>query len=70
MTGSDLNQFGRSWTQNKLQILRGYLEAYTTALKKQNFTLIYVDAFAGTGYINPNSRDSRQAEPVWGLERW
>ncbi len=68
MTGTSLNQFGGSWTQNKLQILRGYLESYTTALKKQNFTLTYVDAFAGTGYINPDSRDSRQAEPVWGDE--
>ena len=68
MTSSDVNQFGGSWTRDKLQILRGYLEAYTTALKRQNFTLVYVDAFAGTGYINPSSRDSRQADPVWGDE--
>ena len=66
MTGNDLNRFGGSWTQIKLHILRAYLESYTTALKRQNFTLTYVDAFAGTGYINPDAQDSRQAEPVWG----
>ena len=66
VVSNDVNQFGGSWTRNKLQILRGYLESYTTALKKENFTLTYVDAFAGTGYIGPNSRNSRQADPVWG----
>ena len=68
MTTSDINQFGGSWTQTKLRILREYLERYTTVLKRQNFTLVYVDAFAGTGYINLNSGDDRQAEPVWGDE--
>ncbi|MDE2684848.1 MAG: three-Cys-motif partner protein TcmP [Chloroflexota bacterium] len=68
MTISDMNEFGGTWTQNKLQILRGYLESYTTALKKQDFNLVYVDAFAGTGYINPNSPDEKQAQPVWGEE--
>ena len=41
--------FGGPWTQEKLEILRGYLAAYTTALKDRPFKLIYVDAFAGTG---------------------
>ena len=39
--------FGSDWTSDKLQILRAYLDAYTTAMKNQPFTLIYVDAFAG-----------------------
>ncbi len=41
--------FGGPWTQQKLEILRRYLDAYTTALKNQPFMLTYVDAFAGAG---------------------
>ena len=41
--------FGGSWTRKKLEILRLYLNAYTTILKNQTFRLVYVDAFAGEG---------------------
>ena len=44
-------KFGGRWTHEKLQILEAYLDAYTTALKNQPFTLWYVDAFAGSGAI-------------------
>lgn len=44
--------FGGNWTKEKLNILDKYLSAYTIALKRQNFYKIYVDAFAGTGYVN------------------
>lgn len=44
-------QFGGSWTREKLRILEAYLDAYTTALKKTRFSLWYVDAFAGSGAI-------------------
>ncbi len=47
--------FGGPWTQEKLDILRRYLNEYTTVLKNQRFTLIYVDAFAGKGYWTPAS---------------
>lgn len=47
--------FGGPWTQEKLDILRRYLAAYTTALKDQPFRLIYLDAFAGTGSWTPRS---------------
>ena len=47
--------FGGPWTQQKLEILRAYLDAYTTALKDQPFRLIYVDAFAGEGFWRPGS---------------
>ena len=47
--------FGGPWTQEKLGILRRYLDAYTTALKKQRFRLIYVDAFAGSGNWRPGT---------------
>lgn len=42
--------FGDFWTEEKLAILKKYLSAYTIALKNQPFNLIYIDAFAGTGY--------------------
>ena len=44
-------QFGGRWTETKLEILEAYLDAYTTALKRKPFKLIYIDAFAGTGRI-------------------
>ena len=45
--------FGGDWTLQKLEILKNYLDAYTTALKDQPFQLIYVDAFAGEGVWRP-----------------
>lgn len=47
---ADLQSFGGHWTQKKLAKVKSYLAAYTTALKHMPFTLIYIDAFAGTGY--------------------
>lgn len=43
--------FGGDWTEEKLDILEAYLDAYTTALKNKSFHLVYLDAFAGTGRI-------------------
>ena len=47
--------FGGSWTETKLDILKGYLKAYTTIFnaneKAKHFDTFYVDAFAGSGYI-------------------
>jgi three-Cys-motif partner protein len=36
------------WAKQKLDALERYLDFYTTALKNQSFTRIYIDAFAGT----------------------
>ncbi|MCY4597724.1 MAG: three-Cys-motif partner protein TcmP [Bryobacterales bacterium] len=54
MTAGDHHQqqslnFGGQWTLEKLDVLETYLDAYTTALKNQQFRLMYIDAFAGTG---------------------
>jgi three-Cys-motif partner protein len=43
------HQFGGSWTVEKLDALRAYLEGYAQALKNQPFCRLYIDAFAGTG---------------------
>ncbi len=51
------HQFGGEWTTRKLEVLAGYLQTYTTALKKTPFQKFYIDAFAGTGY-----RDVRREE--------
>ena len=64
MTTSAMNEFGGPWTKQKLEILTEYLSGYTTVLKNQKFQLTYVDAFAGTGYINVNSPDARQGSPL------
>jgi three-Cys-motif partner protein len=47
------HRFGGPWTEIKLDVLRHYLTAYTTALKKQHFSLLYIDAFAGSGEYLP-----------------
>lgn len=41
--------FGGAWTEIKLDILKKYLNFYTTALKNKKFELLYIDAFAGSG---------------------
>ncbi len=50
--------YGGSWTIKKLDILEKYLNAYTTALKGQPFKLAYIDAFAGTGYLELDEKAS------------
>ena len=61
MAGRDKGQsteFGGPWTEEKLNILEKYLDAYTTALKQQPFKLMYIDAFAGTGPRKPSRADA------------
>ena len=62
------HRFGGSWTEDKLDRVRKYLDAYTTALKykpskHKPFKLLYVDAFAGTGY----RVDKDDCETIGGL---
>ena len=67
-------RFGGPWTKEKLAILRDYLDAYTTALKNQPFTLIYVDGFAGagsyleSGYYSEDYLEFRRGSPLIALE--
>ncbi|NQU45217.1 three-Cys-motif partner protein TcmP [bacterium] len=44
------HRFGGEWTQQKLEMLRKYLNEYMKVMKYQKFQLSYIDAFAGTGY--------------------
>lgn len=50
------NNFGGEWTVEKLNILEDYLNFYSKALKQQPFSLIYIDAFAGTGSVQTKER--------------
>lgn len=58
-------RFGGAWTDQKLDILEGYLAAYTTALQNAKFTKGYIDAFAGSGYrdAKPGFPDLGEQEP-------
>ena len=58
--------FGGPWTEEKLAILKKYLDAYTTALKNKSFRLIYIDAFAGTGEVELTSVDEEKKEFIEG----
>lgn len=62
MSDTTKHQFGGDWTEQKLEALRRYLEAYTTALKNQPFRLLYIDGFAGTGYRHPKSVEGDEQE--------
>lgn len=49
-----------SWSVDKLSLLRKYLQAYVTVLKRQSWCrgYEYIDGFAGTG--KPKSRDEQR----------
>lgn len=62
------HRFGGDWTSRKLDVLAGYLQSYTTALRNTSFEKLYVDAFAGTGYREARRREEARgasAEPLF-----
>jgi protein gp37 len=62
-------RFGSAHTKRKLDKLEEYLRAYTTALKNQNFELLYFDAFAGAGDMDHPAYEGVtrkvNGRPVW-----
>ncbi len=61
------DEFGGLWTEVKLDIVEKYLKAYTTALKwrprrDRPFKLLYIDAFAGSGWIVQDDPDNPGAK--------
>ena len=44
------HEFGGQHTELKLSIVESYLKTFTTALNRKFRRLIYIDAFAGTGF--------------------
>lgn len=62
------HRFGGDWTIRKLDVLAGYLQSYTIALRNTSFEKLYVDAFAGTGYREARRREDARgssAEPLF-----
>ena len=69
-------KWGGAWTDEKLETVRSYLDAYTTALKSQPFRLFYVDAFAGPGRFQASGGESASSlfgederASYWGWRR-
>jgi three-Cys-motif partner protein len=56
--------FGGRHTEKKLDLIENYLNAYTTALKNQPFSLIYFDAFAGAGEIPQSTNPDQPMLPL------
>ena len=55
-----LPEFGGDWTDQKLSVLKKYLNAYTTALSNLNFRTVYIDAFAGAGAREEQDADGKR----------
>lgn len=56
--------FGGPDTSKKLNCLKQYLQAFSIALRKQDFACIYIDAFAGSG----SRTEVHAALPLFGSE--
>ena len=59
--------FGDEHTRKKLETVEKYLGAFTTALKKRDFQLLYVDACAGSGSSISKSASRATGEGQSGL---
>jgi three-Cys-motif partner protein len=46
-----MEPWGGAWTVDSLGRVEKYLNAFITALKKQKFNLVYIDAFCGRGEV-------------------
>jgi len=57
-------QFGGDWTLEKLSRLEKYLVAYATIMKDRPYKFAYIDAFAGTGYVEVEPEHVNQEQPL------
>jgi len=53
-------KFGGDWTDQKLEMVRQYLGAYTQIMSRQPFDFAYIDAFAGTGYREVKTKQTHE----------
>lgn len=64
------HRFGGPWTDEKLEAVRKYLQAYRTIFaanrQARHFRTIYVDAFAGSGYRSPTQVESDESLSLFG----
>ena len=60
-----MNQFGGSWTEQKIEMVVDYAKAYLTILNKYpQFKIMYFDGFAGSGDISRD--DENEIESIKG----
>ncbi len=59
-----MNQFGGTWTEEKMDIVVKYAAAYLTIMNKQDWVVktIYFDGFAGSGYIETSESEALKKE--------
>lgn len=60
--------FGGEWTRRKHEILRRYLNAYTTALKNKPFELVYADSHSGPGIWISEDEEAMDGSPLIALK--
>src|SRR4051794_39579087 len=58
----NLQRFGNSWTQEKLDCVQKYLVAYTEIMKHRPHKFAYIDGFAGTGYYELKTKKKKKGE--------
>lgn len=64
---SSKNQFGGSWTENKISILETYAKQFLTVFKNQpTQKLLYFDGFAGSGDIEVENIDEEDKHIIEG----
>lgn len=70
MAVANSKPFGGSWSDEKLDALKAYLQSYATALKNTPFKRAYIDAFAGAGTreLPPSVDDSLFDTSLWQEE--
>lgn len=56
--------FGGGWSDQKLAVIRQYLQFYNTALSKSPFRRVYIDAFAGSGRTKPKDKEKDSSHRV------
>jgi three-Cys-motif partner protein len=63
------HQFGGNWTEEKLDRVRKYLDAYMTIFTKNVkaswYKTVYVDAFAGTDYRAAGPKNEDMSVPLF-----
>lgn len=68
MTKKAPQLWGGDWTEQKLDALNQYLNAYAKALSKSKFQRVYIDAFAGTGYREQRTDAQAESETIFAEE--
>lgn len=67
-TNTSGSHFGGEWTKEKLTIIEDYLQFYVKALSKQRVSLVYIDAFAGSGKTELQNGETLDGSAIISLK--